>query len=83
MASADATFPLIFVLQFRRQPKITNFDLHVFAQKDVSKLDIPVYDVILVQINERIADLLPEVFDFDLSEAFAVLEHVLQWGIRA
>ena len=65
-SSADCSFSLSVKLQFSGETEITNLDLHLVVEEQVTELQISVNDTVAVQVLDSSADLINVALNFEL-----------------
>lgn len=80
---ADGLFPLSWIFDEGSQAKVSNFDIHLGVQEEITKLQVSVDDLMGVHVVAATDELDHEVASFRFSEAFAATEHVHKRAIMA
>lgn len=76
--TANSLLRIALVLNLCRQSKIANLSIHLVVNKNVTQLEIPMDDALLVYIDDRLHDLTNINPSFELSEPLPSLGEVLQ-----
>lgn len=76
--TANSLLRIALVLNLSRQSKIANLSIHLVVNKNVTQLEIPMDDALLVYIDDRLHDLTNINPSFELSEPLPSLGEVLQ-----
>lgn len=76
--TANSLLRIALVLNLCRQSKIANLSIHLVVNKNVTQLEIPMDDALLVYIDDRLYDLTNINPSFELSEPLPSLGEVLQ-----
>lgn len=67
-----------------RQSKISNFDMPIIIDQQILRLEISIYDILLMQIHESIEDFNEVESSIDLGhsfDGFEVIEELTAWTI--
>lgn len=78
--------PISLLFYQRRQPKVTNLDVHTLVQKHIPQLQVPMHDAAIMHILHCRDDLREEIPGFGFGKAFATFQevhHVLADGMLA
>ena len=76
--TANSLLRIALVLNLCRQSKIANLSIHLVVNKNVTQLEIPMDDTLLVYIDDRLHDLTNINPSLELSEPLPSLGEVLQ-----
>ena len=77
-SSADCSFSLSVELQFSGETEITNLDLHLVVQEQVTELQISVNDTVAVQVFNSGADLINVALDFKFVQSLPSPKQLIQ-----
>ena len=76
--SADCSFSLSVELQFSGETEITNLDLHLVVEEQVTELQISVDDTMTVQVFNTGTDLINVALNFKFVQSFPSSEQLVQ-----
>ena len=65
-----------------RDSQIGNLDILVFGEQHIQGFDVPVNDIVLVQVIERLCDLVRDIPDHGLLELLLLVTVFLQLGLQ-
>jgi hypothetical protein len=66
------------VLEFGGQSEITELNFHIFVEEEVAQFEIPVNDLVLVQVPQGVDDLRQVALHFDFGEALPSLDQLVE-----
>lgn len=69
--ATNSSLFLALVLETGGKPEIADLNLHFFGEKQVAELEVPVDDVVLVEVLKPFDDLARIAFDLELIEPLA------------
>ena len=81
--TADRTLALTVELELGSETKITNLDLHLFIDEEVTKLKISMDDAMAVQVFDGLGNLVNVALNLELVEALATSQKLVQRLILA
>lgn len=81
--AADGLPLIAWELDAGGQPEIAQLEGHGLSQKEVAELQIPVDDLVIVEIDEGVKQLQQIQLDLGLSEALLALEQIVEGVVSA
>jgi len=68
----------VLVLDARREPEVTHFDVHVAVEKQVAEFEIAVNDVLVVHVPCRLQELSHVIGRFRFGHSFAAFDQFVE-----
>ena len=81
--TANGALALTVELEFRGETEVTDFDLHLVVQEEVTQLQVTMDDSVAVKVLHRSADLVDIALDFELVEALTATEELVKGLVLA
>lgn len=75
--TANSSLLLSVKIELGGEAKVSQFDLHLIVEEQVSKLEVSVDHAVRVQVLQRVDDLLGVALDLELVQALAPLQKLV------
>ena len=76
--TADRSLALTIELKLGCQTEITDLNLHLVVEEEVTELEISMNDAMTVKVFDSCADLIDVTLDFELVEALTTAQQLVQ-----
>lgn len=77
-SSTDGLLLLALVLELGGKPKVSELDFHIFVEEEVSEFEIPMNDLVLVEVFESVNDLSEVGLHLNFSEALPAFDEFVE-----